>query len=114
MIETAGHHRFLVSGAGDVRFLIDGELIARSPSQAGVDEEESVRLDEGRVPIKVEYRSFEPPSQLEVLWAPPGYGLAPIPITRLAPTTEHMFRHIDHQRPKSMAPGTKKTSKNGG
>jgi len=93
-VETAGDQRFLVNGAGDVRLFIGGELTARRPPEAGVDEEGSMALGVGPVPITVEYRSLEPPSQFEVLWASPGRSLAPVPIERLAPAPQHMFRVI--------------------
>jgi hypothetical protein len=93
-VETAGEQRFVVGGAGDVRLFIDGKLTAGRPPEAGVEEEASISLGVGPVLIKVEYRSPEPPSQFEVLWAPPGHSLAPIPIDRLAPVPEHMFRVI--------------------
>ena len=35
--------------------------------------------------IRLEYFSAAPPSQIEVLWEPPGGQLEPIPIERLSP-----------------------------
>jgi hypothetical protein len=54
-----------------------------------------VFLDAGDHPIRVEYRSDSPPSQFEVLWGLRGQPLAPIPIERLSPAPERMFRIVD-------------------
>ena len=91
-VPASGGYRFEVRGAGVVRLQLDGQLRAQNPPSGPVAPSVTVALDAGKHPIRVEYVSDRPPSQFEVLWAPPGGELEPIPIDRLSPAPEHMFR----------------------
>ena len=91
-VPVGGPYRFSVGGAGTVRLFVDGQQRAESPPSGSADPEGTVLLGAGTHSILVAYLSLFPPSQLEVLWAPPGSTLKPIPIERLSPDPEHMFR----------------------
>ena len=93
-VPTSGGHRFLVRGEGNVKLYLGEELIAQSPRTDDVESDSSVNLKSGNHRIRVEYYSEAPPSQFAVLWAPPGGLLEPIPIERLSPDPEHMFRVV--------------------
>ena len=86
-----GDHRFEVQGFGAVRLFIDGDLLAQHPPAESAPAEAYLRLDAGKHQIRVEYSSPSPPSQFEVLWAPPGRPLEPLPIEQLSPAPERMF-----------------------
>ena len=89
-----GEYRFRTNGAGVMKLFIDDEILAHSPESETVRAEAAVILTQGRHRIRVEYLSESPPSELEVLWAPPDQGRGPIPIERLSPAAEHMFRIV--------------------
>ena len=93
-VEVGGIYRFRAIGAGVVRVFIDDELIAHTPESDSVESGAELTLMRGNHPFRVEYLSQAPPSELEVFWAPPGRGLEPIPIDRLSPAAEHMFRIV--------------------
>ena len=85
---------FEVGGAGAVTLSVDGVVQAQSPGPPPADSVGGVFLDAGDHPIRVGYRSDSPPSEFEVLWAPRGQPTAPIPIERLSPAPEGMFRIV--------------------
>ena len=91
-VPASGAYRFKVGGAGTVKLFLDGELRLQSPPVDFVGPEALSALGVGRHRIRVEYYSGSPLSEFEVLWAPPGVALRPIPIERLSPAPEHMFR----------------------
>ena len=96
-VPVSGGYRFEVRGAGIVRLQLDGQLRAQNPPSGPAVPSVTVTLDAGKHPIRVEYVSDRPPSEFEVLWAPPGVGLEPIPIDRLSPAQEQMFRVIGEE-----------------
>ena len=73
---------------------VDGVVQAQSPGPPPADSLGGVFLDAGDHPIWVEYRSDSPPSEFEVLWGLRGRPMAPIPIERLSPAPERMFRIV--------------------
>jgi hypothetical protein len=91
---VGGDYRFVVSGAGTVKLFLDAELRAQVPGDGSAGPNGRTTLGPGRHSIRVEYLSSSPPSQFKVLWAPPGGELQPIPIERLSPASEHMFRVV--------------------
>ena len=91
---ASGRYAFRVGGFGAVTLTVDEELTARSPSGPAVGPYGIADLDAGEHKIRVEYRAPFAPSEVEVLWAPPGKPLGPIPIERLSPAREHMFRVV--------------------
>ena len=88
---ASGLYRFQVAGTGSVKLFLNGNLRAQNP---GSDSNEGVPLSAGGNRIRVEYLSESPPSNFEVLWGPPGAPLGPIPIDRLTPDPERMFRLV--------------------
>jgi hypothetical protein len=94
-VPARDRYRFEVGGAGAVTLAVDGVVQAQSPGPPPADSIGGVFLDAGDHLIRVEYRSDFPPSEFEVLWAPRGQPLAPIPIERLSPAPERMFRIVD-------------------
>jgi hypothetical protein len=94
-VPARDRYRFEVGGAGAVTLAVDGVVQAQSPGRPPADSVGGVFLDAGDHPIRVEYRSDSPPSQFEVLWGLRGQPLAPIPIERLSPAPERMFRIVD-------------------
>ena len=91
-VPEQGRYGFEVGGAGEVTLVLDGIIRAQSPGSGTGEAVTGVLLDGGDHPIRVEYRSDAPPSEFEVLWAPPGQPLGPIPVELLSPAPEHMFR----------------------
>ena len=86
-----GEYRFRLKEVfGEMRLLIDGELVART----GGSIEGETRLTQGERQIRLEYVSSHPPSRFEVLWAPPGEPEGPLPIERLSPMPERMIRVV--------------------
>ena len=97
-VPARGEYRFGVSGAGEMKLFVDGDLVAARPTFEGRGPVGSAQLYARRHRARVEYQSKAPPSQFEVLWAPPGSVLGPIPIDRLAPDPTHMLRVLDSGR----------------
>lgn len=93
-VPVRGEHDFSVDGAGSVSIVIDGVPWARHPPTQLVASSATVTLTAGPHRVRVEYFSPGPPSQLKVLWAPPGGPLAPIPIESLSPAPDRMFRVV--------------------
>lgn len=87
---VGGDYRFKVGAFGDLSLFIDDDLIAAHP---GLPEGE-VTLDSGLHKIRVEYISQSPPSQFEILWAIGNSPFEPLPIERLIPAKQHMFRPV--------------------
>ena len=83
-VPISGTYEFRASAFGGVQLMLDGARVTSGP----------VALGAGEHRLRVEYRPFGPPSQLKVLWAPAGRLPQPIPIYRLRPAPEHMFRII--------------------
>lgn len=89
-----GQYRFRLREIfGEMRLFIDGELVADTD---GMHEGEAT-LSYGQRAIRLEYFSAHPPSQFQVLWQPPGQPETILPIERLSPTPQHMFRLLDAQ-----------------
>ena len=81
-LSNAGAYGFEVGGAGEVDLWIDGKLRASNVAEAAGN----AFLTVGTHTIRLEYFSAAPPSQIEVLWEPPGgRRLQPIPIELMSP-----------------------------
>ncbi len=93
-VERSGQHNFRLEGEGTVELAIDGSRVALKPAGAG-SRTRKVPLDAGESQIRIEYRSPAPPSEFRVLWAPPDRPLAPIPLDRLTPDWERLFRIVE-------------------
>ena len=93
-LPESGEYRFRAKGAGVIKVYIDDDLLACSPESDSVKSSASLTLRQGDHRLRVEYLSEVRPSEFEVFWALPGRGLEPIPIERLSPAAEHMFRIV--------------------
>ena len=93
-VEQTGTHRFRVSGSGQVKLFLDDYQIAQWPPGSGLESEASPFIRSGEHAIRVEYSTESPPSELEVLWAPPDAPLQPIPVEMLTPSPEWMLRLV--------------------
>ena len=91
-VPSTGDYTFSLDGAGTVKLFLDGTQRAQRPGDGGAGPGTTASLDVGAHRIRVEYFSDAPPSEFQVLWRPPGGALEPIPIERLSPAPEHMFR----------------------
>lgn len=91
---VGGDHRFEVRGFGAVKLFIDGDLLAQHPPAESAPSNARLSIDAGKHQIRVEYSSPSPPSEFEVLWAPPGRPLEPLPIEQLSPALEHTFAFV--------------------
>ena len=96
-VPNGGEYRFEVQGVGTVKLFIDGDLLAQHPPAESAPAEASLRLYAGKHRIRVEYSSPSPPSQFEVLWAPPDRPLEPLPIEQLSPAPEQMFTVVGNE-----------------
>ena len=91
-VDETGTHRLRVSGSGQVKLFLDDYQIAQWPPGSGLEAEASPFIRSGEHPIRIEYSTESPPSELEVLWAPPDAPLQPIPVELLTPSPEWMLR----------------------
>ena len=91
----AGGYRLVVDGFGELRLYIDDRLVAARPEGPTPEPEDVTRLRVGRHSIRLEYFSQFPPSEFEVFWTPPGEPRTTIPLERLSPKPEAMFRVVD-------------------
>ena len=92
-VSAAGLHGFSVSGAGPVSLFLDGRPVAQGGGDgSGI---QKLTLSAGVHSVRVEYLSRSAPSELKVLWEPPGGPLSSVPIERLSPSGEHMFRVLE-------------------
>ena len=94
-VEQTGTHRFRVSGSGQVKLFLDDYQIAQWPPGSGLESEASPFIRSGEHAIRVEYRTESPPSEFQVLWAPPDAALQPIPVELLTPSPEWMLRVVE-------------------
>ena len=97
-VDQPGPHEFDATrvGSGSVALYIDDRLVIQEPRAEGDPEEPpSVRLTVGEHAIRVEYAPESPPSEFEILWAPLGATMQPIPVELLRPAQEHMLRIIE-------------------
>ena len=91
-VPSDGQYRFKLREIfGEMRLLIDGALVADTN---GLREGET-SLSRGQREIRLEYFSAHPPSQFQVLWQPPGAPESPLPVERLSPMPQRMFRLLD-------------------
>ena len=76
---------------GDVTVIInDTEVLAPGQSDG------SINLNAGPHPIRVIYHSATTPSRFQIWWQPPGtVDMDIIPVDRLTPAEEHMFRQLE-------------------
>ena len=91
----AGDYRFDVEGFGELKLYIDDRLVAAKPGGLVPGPDFVSRLQSGRHSIRLEYFSPFPPSEFEVFWTPPGEPRATIPLERLSPKSEFMFRVVE-------------------
>ena len=93
-VEESGQHTFRLQGAGTVVLTIDGSQVALKVPGVGSRTRE-VPLNAGERQIRIEYYSPAPPSEFKVLWAPPGRPLGPIPLDRMTPAWDQLFRAVN-------------------
>ena len=94
-VEQPGTHRLRVSGSGQVKLFLDDYQIAQWPPGSGLDSEASPFIRSGEHPIRIEYSTDSPPSELKVLWAPPDAELRPVPVEMLTPSPAWMLRVVE-------------------
>ena len=93
-VPSDGQYRFrLRETFGEMRLFVDGALVADTNGR----HEGEASLSQGQREIRLEYFSAHPPSQFQVLWQPPGQPESLLPIERLSPAPERMFRLLDAQ-----------------
>ncbi|MCH7624742.1 MAG: glycosyltransferase family 39 protein [Chloroflexi bacterium] len=91
----SGGYRFDVEGFGELKLYIDDRLVAAKPGGLLSAPDDVSRLRVGRHSIRLEYFSQFPPSEFEVFWTPPDEPRATIPLERLSPKPEAMFRVVE-------------------
>ena len=94
-VEETGTHRLRVSGSGQVKLFLDDYQIAQWPPGPELESEASPFIRSGEHPIRIEYSTDSPPSELKALWAPPDAPLQPIPVELLTPAPEQMLRVVE-------------------
>ena len=88
-VPSDGQYRFRLREIfGEMRLFVDGALVADTNGR----HEGEASLSQGQRDIRLEYFSAHPPSQFQVLWQPPGQPESLLPIERLSPAPERMFR----------------------
>ena len=95
LVNETGDYRFDVEGFGELKLYIDDQLVAANPGGLVPAPDEDSRLQVGRHSIRLEYFSQFPPSEFEVFWTPPNEPRATIPLERLSPKPETMFRVVE-------------------
>ena len=91
-VPSDGQYRFSLREIfGEMRLLVDGALVADTNGRRDGEAD----LSRGQRAIRLEYFSAHPPSQFRVLWQPPGQPESPLPIERLSPMPQRMFRLLD-------------------
>ena len=93
-IPESGSYLFELRGSGAVTLALDGVVREEGPeprSHVAATE----LLEAGEHSIRVEFRSEAPPSDFELLWAPPDRPLGPIPFEALSPLPDRMFRVVE-------------------
>ena len=91
-IPIDGQYGFILRETfGEMRLFVDGALVADTNGRPYGEAD----LSRGQRTIRLEYFSAHPPSQFQVLWQPPGQPESPLPIERLSPMPQRMFRLLD-------------------
>ncbi len=86
-----GDYGFTLSAEGELTLSIDGDVVARVPSDEDTPHSAVVPLAGGPHRVRVEYVSQYPPSQFTIRWTPAGGEYEPLPIERLTPAPELML-----------------------
>ena len=96
-VDDLGLHKFRVDagGPGKVALFIDGVQIVPEPRDANSPSEAALYLWVGEHNMRVEYRPEAPPSEFEIMWAPPDRPFGPVPVESMTPAPEHMLRVVE-------------------
>ncbi len=90
-----GEYNFRVEGSGSVKLFIDGAMVATHAAAGSEAARPDIRLRPGDHPIRVEYLSASPPSDVRLLWSHEQGEFHPIPPVLLEPSGRHMFRIVE-------------------
>lgn len=90
-----GEYNFRVAGSGSVKLFIDGAMVATHAATGSDAARPDIRLRPGDHPIRVEYMSSSPPSDIRLLWSHEQGDFQPIPPALLEPSAKHMFRIVE-------------------